>query len=113
MGDTVDLKTVEPPKIAGLSAAQEAAVVDAYRSIEVRCDAVEDMLTNAGLGPVHAVSATAHALMNAMVRNCFVTALLDGREPNREWFLHNCATHFDKWADAQTTDHTKEGQSDG
>lgn len=108
MANTTGLKMAEPPEIAGLTDRQKAAVKEAYRSIEVECDAVEDMLTDAGLGSVHAVSATAHALMNAMVRNCFVTALLDGREPNREWFLHNCATHFDKWADAQTEDITKE-----
>ena len=105
-----DLKMVEPPEITGLSDKQRAAVAEAYRSIEVECDAVEDMLTSAGLGSVHAVSATAHSLMNAMVRNCFVTAILDGREPNREWFLHNCATHFDKWAKAQEHD-TTEGMS--
>lgn len=40
----------EPPVIAGLSDVQKAAVSEAYRAIEVECDAaVEDMLTNAGL----------------------------------------------------------------
>jgi len=111
MIDVKDLVMVQPPVIADLTDTQKAAVQDAYRAVENNADAVEDMLTNAGLGSVHAPSATAQALMNAMVRLCFVTAILDGRKPNREWFLHNCATHFDKWAAAQCDDDTKEPNS--
>ena len=108
MADIDNLKMVEPPVIDGLSDAQEKAVSSAYRALEVECDAIDDMLTEAGLGSVHAVSATSHALMNSLVRHCFITAILDGRQPNREWFLHNCATHFDKWANAQSVGDEKE-----
>lgn len=99
MADVPGLKMSEPPSFGDLSDAESKDAHVAYTIMETEAGKVHRMLEKRGFAPVQAASTTAQALMNAMVRMCVVTAVLDGRAPNREWFLHNCASHFDRVVD--------------
>ncbi len=96
-----EIKMIQPPKIDDLSEAQMAEYKRCGVEILARCDDVVDAMVSAGLSVSHANSASAHVMMNAMARQALLTAMLDGREPNKEWFLHNCAAAFDRWVGAQ------------
>lgn len=96
-----DIEMIEPPKIDGISEAMEQEFLRMSLQIEAACDRAEEKMIDAGMPIVAAVSATAHAMMNALARQAHVTAVLDGRPANREWFLHNCAAAFDRWSSAQ------------
>lgn len=100
--DVSKIQMQEPPKIDDLTSDQAEEYMRCYDAMIAQCDKVEDALMQAGLSVVHATSASAHLIMNALARQALVTATLDGREPNREWFLHNCAAAFDRWVDAQS-----------
>lgn len=103
-----ELKLSQPPKIDGLTDAQIAEYKRCTDEVIARCDDVQDVLMDAGLSTTHALSASSHVMMNAMARQALLTAMMDGREPNREWFLHNCAAAFDRWVGAQSEVPTKE-----
>ena len=92
-----DLKTSEPPVLAQLTDEQKAFYRKCKETVSSEMDAIEDALINAGLSQLHAASACAHMMIDAAARHATVTAFIDGRRPNREWFLHNCADALERW----------------
>ena len=45
--------------------------------------------------PGAVVSCLAHLFLKRAAASAKLSALVDNRDPNREWFMENCARHFD------------------
>jgi len=94
---------VTPPEFT-LNENQKAILSDFRNQITTTLSKAQDDLLASGLEADQTLSCCFHIAMDHAASTAHLSALVDGRDPNLDWFIQNARETFERWSAAITAD---------